>query len=45
MQQLLQQQRHDHCANPYPALEVRLERIERLQRMLEHNAHAGQMVV
>ena len=40
MQQLLQQQRHDHCANPYPALEVRLERIERLQRMLEHNADA-----
>lgn len=37
---LLQQQRSAHRASPYPALKVRLERLDRLQRMLDHHSDA-----
>lgn len=34
---LLQQQQQEHQAQPWPTLAVRLDRIARLQRMLEHS--------
>lgn len=40
MQRLLQQQQQEHQAMPYPTWAVRQERIERLQRLLEHHADA-----